>query len=109
MIFSLFTFTVMTTGLDVMSFVVPVTKIELWFVLKPSTGLVIESWGGVVSTVKVEETASAAFPSKSETVIDIVCAPSLRAISGVYLMSLNQNCQILKMSQIIRVKLVILE
>ena len=64
--FPLLSFTVTLTGLDVASFVLPVTVIELLFVTSPSAGLVIVNVGGTVSTLNVTDFCAAAFPSKSD-------------------------------------------
>ena len=75
--------TVTVTGLDVTSSVLPDTTRAASFVISSSAGFVRVSVGGIVSIVNVTVLAVAAFPSKSDASIEIVCAPSANAVPGV--------------------------
>ncbi len=77
----------MVTGPLVTSLVVPDTVRSVLLVTKLSCGLVTSKVGGVVSTVILRVTVSAALPSLSDTLTVMVCAPSPRAFCGVYVIS----------------------
>ena len=70
-------------GLEVASFVLPVTVSADLFVMSPAAGDEIVSVGGTVSIVNVDVTVDAALPSLSDAVMVIVWFPSLRAVCGV--------------------------